>query len=481
MENSLAAAGSAITLVAYMLVLLGIGVWAARRAGGPEDDFLLGGRSLGPVVAGLAYAASTSSAWVLLGFTGFVAAVGVSALWMIPGILAGYAAVWFALGPWLHRASREGGHLTALDVIAAGAEGVMYRAIKIVAALMILFCFSFYIAAQFQGAGAALADVFGISGTMAVIIGAGVILAYTFLGGFWAVSITDTLQGLSIAAIATILPFAVLASAGGFDGVAAGLVNEAQSITAPFGANAGWSAVGFVFGVSAIGFGALGQPHLMTWVMAARDSKARLQGGAVAIGWGALVYAGMSVVALSARAIAEPGAALGESIVFDAAQELLPGIMPALVYAAILSAIMSTVDSQLLVASAAASHDMGLAKAAPGREVMITRVVIVALCVGAVLLTLFLPATIFGRVLFAWTALGAAFGPVIVARAVGRQMRPAVILAAMITGFALAVYFNQFADAGPGAWKERILPWVAGLAILFGLSRRASASKEASK
>ena len=478
MENSPAAAGSAATLIVYMLALLGIGIWASRRAGGSADDFLLGGRALGPVVAGLAYAASTSSAWVLLGFTGFVASVGVSALWMVPGILAGYAVVWFGLGPWLNRVSREEGHLTALDVIAAGAGGAMACAIKIVAAAMILFCFSFYIAAQFQGAGAALADVFGLNATSAVVIGAGVILAYTFLGGFWAVSLTDTLQGLSIAAIATILPFAVFGAAGGFEGIATGLEKEAASITATFGTHAGWSALGFFFGLSAIGFGALGQPHLLTWVMAARDAKARAQGGAVAIAWGALVYAGMAVIALGARAMAAPGAPLGETIVFDAAQQLLPGILPALVYAAILSAIMSTVDSQLLVASAAASHDMGLARAAPGGEVMITRAVIVALCIGAVLLTLYLPATIFGRVLFAWTALGAAFGPVVVARAMGRNLAPPVILTAMVLGFGLAVYFNQFADAGPGAWKERILPWLVGLALVFALSRQKENQKE---
>ena len=468
--------GSAITLIIYMLVLVGIGIWATRRASSSEEDFLLGGRSLGPVVSGLAYAASTSSAWVLLGFTGFVASVGVAALWMVPGILGGYVVVWLYLGPYLNRVSREEGHLTALDVIAAGANGGIRQGIKIVASAMIVFCFAFYIAAQFQGAGAALSDVFNINLELAVIAGAMVILAYTFLGGFWAVSLTDTLQGLSIAGVAVILPIATLNAAGGFEGVAAGLAQQPEQFTMTFGQYAGWTAAGFVLGVSGIGLGALGQPHLMTWVMAVRDRKARLQGAAVAITWGVLVYAGMSTIALSARALADPGAALGETIVFDAAQAYLPGILPALVYAAILSAIMSTVDSQLLVASAAASHDLGLAKAAPGREVMITRLVIIALCFAAVLLTLYLPATIFGRVLFAWTALGAAFGPIVVARAAGRIPSPMATLIAMIVGFSLAVYFNQFADAGAGSWKERILPWVAGLLIVFVFSKRAEKS-----
>lgn len=466
---------AALALGAYMLALVGIGLWASRRARS-NADFLLGGRALGPVVAGLAYAATTSSAWVLLGFTAFVANAGVSALWMVPGILAGYAAVWLWLGAWLNDAARAAGHLTALDVVAGGAAGALRAAIKIVAALMIVFCFAFYIAAQFDGAGAALAGVFGIGKTEAILLGATIILAYTFLGGFWAVSLTDTLQGLSILAVAIVLPFAAIHEAGGLAGVAAGLQHTNQSFRAPFGAYAGFAALGFVAGLAATGFGALGQPHLATWVMAARDRRARLQGAAVAIVWGALVYAGMAAIALSARAIAGPDALIGEGVLFEIAQGVLPGVLPGLVTAAILSAIMSTVDAQLLVASAAASHDLGLKRLAPGRDVLATRAVMVALSAAAVFVTLAVPASIFSRVLFAWTALGAAFGPSLVAMAAGRRPHPAAILAAMIGGFSLAVFFNQFAPSGPGQWKERILPWAAGLVVVFLFSRKSSVS-----
>lgn len=471
-EQIAAEPGTALTLIIYMIVLLAIGFWAQRRAS-TQEDFLLGGRSLGPIVAGLAYAASTSSAWVLLGFTGFVATTGIAALWMVPGIIGGYLAVWLWLGPYLNDVSRREGHLTALDVIANGANGPVKRLIKIFASVMIVFCFSFYIAAQFQGAGAAISDVFGISTEAAVVVGALVILAYTFLGGFWAVSVTDTLQGLSIALIAIIVPIAAFGAVGGVSGIGDGLADAGEVFISPFGTMVGWSIVGFIFGLWGIGVGALGQPHLLTWLMAVRDNKARLQGAAVATSWGVLVYTGMSVVALSARAMAEPGTAVGESILFDTARELLPGVLPALVYAAILSAIMSTVDSQLLVASAAVSHDLGVAKLAPGRDVLITRLVIFALCVGAVLLTLFAPTSIFDRVLFAWTALGAAFGPAIVARVMGRVPSGWAVLVAMIAGFCLAVLFNQVLDAGPGSWKERIIPWVVGLSILFLFSKKA--------
>lgn len=473
--DTLATSSTAVTLIIYMLALVGIGIWASRRASASEDDFLLGGRSLGPVVAGLAYGASASSAWVLLGFTGFVASVGVAAVWMIPGVVVGYACVWFWLGPWLNRVARENGYLTALDVIAADTKGSMRRAIKMTAAAMILVSFSSFIAVQFQGAGIALAGVFDLDLRLAIVAGALIIFAYTFLGGFWAVSITDTLQGLSILLIAVILPLAAIIDAGGVSGVVEGLSAQPASVTAPFGVYLGWSAVGFLFGLAALGIGSMGQPHLLTWVMAVRDRRARLQGGFVAVGWAALVFSSMSVVGLVARAAAEPGAALGEGIIFELAQDTLPGILPALLYAAILSAVMSTVDSQLLVASAAGSHDLGLARLAPGREVLVTRLIIVALCACAVLVALYLPASIFERATFAWTALGSAFGPIIVARLLGRRLHPGAALAAMIVAFVLTVSFSQFLDAGPGDWKERGLPWIVGLTIVFGFSKKGSA------
>ena len=472
--DTLTASGAAAVLIAYMLALLGIGVWASRRASASEGDFLLGGRTLGPVVAGLAYGASASSAWVLLGFTGFVATVGVSAIWMIPGIVIGYACVWFWLGPWLNAVSREKGYLTVLDVVAGDTKGPMRRAVKTVAAAMILFAFSFYIAVQFQGAGIAIADVFNLDLTAAVFVGALVILAYTLLGGFWAVSVTDTLQGLSILLIAIALPVAALVEAGGVAGLIDGLRGQPEQFIAPFGVNAGWSVVGFLFGMSALGFGAMGQPHLLTWVMAVRDKKARLQGGVVAVGWALLVFCSMAIVGLAARTAVGPGASIGEGVIFNLAQQTLPGLLPALVYAAILSAVMSTVDSQLLVAAAAGSHDLGLSKLAPGRDVLITRMMIAALCIWAVVLTLHMPASIFDRAIFAWTALGSAFGPTVIARMLGRRLDPFTILSAMIAAFALTIAFNQFFDAGPGNWKERGLPWIVGLAIVFAFSRRRS-------
>ena len=470
------------TLVVYKLVLIGIGLFAARF-NHDEADFFLGGRGLGPWVAGLSYAASTSSAWVLLGFSGFVYMVGVSALWMVPGILAGYVVVWLWFGPRLRSETAERGHVTASDFMAARAGGLA-GAIRALAGALVLFTFVFYIAAQFGAAAAAFETQFTLGRTESVLLGAGVILLYSLMGGFWAVSLTDTLQGAIMVLIAVLLPVLAVIAAGGPAGVAATLAaQEAPDYLDPFGGKAGFAFLGFALGIASIGLGTYGQPHLLARLMAVRDEDARRRGFVVAIVWALLVYAGMASMALAGRALL-PGLADGETLFYALAAGLLPAVLAGLVIAAILSAVMSTVDSLLIAAAAAAAHDMRLLSVFKGRAVLVSRIVMAVICALAVSLTLALPATVFDRVLFSWSALGAAFGPVVVARVAGVEPRGWAILAAIVSGFAATVLFYAFgqADAAalegiaatlarlaalPGDPFERIAPWLVPLILVF--------------
>ncbi|MEM7327663.1 MAG: sodium/proline symporter [Pseudomonadota bacterium] len=468
-----------ITLLIYSGVLFGIGFWAARRMKS-QEDFLLGGRSLGPWVAGLAYAASSSSAWVLLGFSGFVYVAGPSALWMVPGIIAGYAVVWLWSGPILQSSSRAANQLTLTEFLAQYASNDMAKWIRILASILIAICFSFYVAGQFQGAGIAINDLFATGFAPGVLIGALVILAYVFLGGFLAVSITDTIQGLLMAIVAIVLPAVALVEAGGFGGLGQAMAASSPAYGDVVGGRTGFAALGFVLGLSATGFGALGQPHLVAWIMATKDRSARIKGAMVAMTWAALVFAGMAILGLSGRAILGSDAA-PESVFFSLADNLLPGVMAGIVAAATLSAIMSTVDSQLLVAGGAVSHDLGLGRAFGGRQVLVSRLAILGVCVIAILLTFLAPSSIFQRILFAWVALGAAFGPIVVARTLGLKPSGAVVLSAMATGFGLAVAYEVgWIGSGPGAMWKTIGPWVGAFVAmsLVGLLGKSRLSHE---
>jgi len=467
-----------ITLIIYKVTLIGIGFWASRRTK-TEGDFFLGGRGLGPWVAGLSYAASTSSAWVLLGFSGFVFANGLSALWMVPGIWAGYAVVWLWFGPRLRAEADAHNYVTLTDFLTAKVDGPIKRLIAAAASAFILFCFVFYVAAQFDAAGRAFDTTFHIGVTESVVVGAAIILAYCLLGGFWAVSVTDTLQGAIMAIIAVGLPIVALVAAGGPSGVA-----QALSASAPegfldwSGGLGGFVFLGFVLGVWGVGVGALGQPHLLNRLMAVRDEASRRRGFIVAMSWAVAVYIGMATLALSGRAlVGDLGDA--ENIFYRMTGDLLPSVLGGVVLAAVLSAVMSTVDSILLAAAAAVAHDLGISKRWPKHDLLVARLVMTVIVILAVVITLAVPASIFGRVLFAWSALGAAFGPIVVARVAGVEPRGWAILAAMVSGFALTVFFNQAGawtggaiTSGPGQVFERVLPWVPALALVFGFRQK---------
>ena len=152
----------AITLIFYQVLLISIGIWASKKIKN-NTDFLLGGRQLGAWVAGLSYAASTSSAWVLLGFSGFVFSYGYSALWMMPGIWIGYIIMWLNLGPTIRIQSSKNQWVTPTDFISANIDSSKKKNIAILAAILITFCFIFYIAAQFDAAANAFSSNFDIS------------------------------------------------------------------------------------------------------------------------------------------------------------------------------------------------------------------------------------------------------------------------------------------------------------------------------
>ncbi|QDU80139.1 Sodium/proline symporter [Polystyrenella longa] len=472
-----------VTLIVYKVMLISVGVWASRRTK-TESDFFLAGQGLGPWTAGLSYAASTSSAWVLLGFTGFVYSKGLSALWMIPGVWGGYVAVWLFFGRRLREETAEMNHLTLTDYLTAQVSGPMRTLIAMTASVFVVFCFIFYIAAQFGAAAVAFESQFGLATNESVLIGAAVVLTYALLGGFWAVSVTDMLQGLLMAVVAISLPIAALFAAGGpfqlFSTLAESAPEGYLDIT---GGLSGFLLVGFVLGVWGVGIGAMGQPHLLARLMAVKDEAARMRGFAIALSWGVVVFIGMATLALSGRALVG-GDSNGESLFYQLADDLLPPVLAGIVIAAVLSAVMSTVDSILLSASAAVSHDMGMSRLFPDREVLVSRIVMFLIAAVAVWMTLTIESTIFARVLFAWSALGAAFGPIVVMRVLSFEPRGLSILIAMICGFGLTVFFNalgQIEPIGfnrlmtllvnwahlPGDPFERVVPWIAPLALLW--------------
>lgn len=462
-----------LTLLVYKFTLILIGLWASRRTH-DDSDFFLGGRKLGAWVAAMSASASSSSAWTLLGVSGAAYAWGLSAIWLFPATVSGFLINWLWVAPRMMEQSRRRDTLTLTEFIAGDRTHPLFSSVVKLSSVAIVFSFMFYIAAQFQAAGHAFAASFGLSTNASISIGVAIIVIYTLLGGFWAVSVTDTLQGLLMVGTAVVLPIIALISVGGFGPLLDGLARVSTTGEAElFGPWGGILGLAFVAGTLGIGLGYPGQPHVVNRFMALRDPRALARGKIIAISWAVLIYAGMITLGWCGRVLFEtiPD---GEQVFFQSANSLLPPVIAGIMIAAILSAIMSTADSQLLVAASSISWDWGLSSEKPDtgkqRGLWSTRVVVLLVSLVAMLLAMFAPAAIFSRVLFAWHAIGSAFGPLVILRLAGYEIDTRAILASIAAGFGLTVVIHFFPDA-PGDWIERLVPLAVAFSIAW-LGRR---------
>jgi len=460
-----------VTLVAYKLTLVAIGL-AARERNSDGADYFLGGRALGPVVAAVSASASSSSAWTLLGVSGFAYGAGVSAVWLFPACVGGFALNWYVLAPALRRHPGAAGALTVTEILAASGDGSGRKAINVLGSVAVLVFMTSYVASQFQGAGKTFAETFGLPTWQSLLIGAAIVVFYTLLGGFWAVSLTDTLQGLVMAATAVVLPVAALVAVGSPGRLLEGMAGAAPpGFADPFQGMGLAAGVGLALGLLGIGLGYPGQPHVVNRFMALRPGAGELRRARrIAMSWAVLVYTGMLLLGWAGRVLF-PDLADAEVVFITAANALCHPVLAGVMVAAVLSAIMSTADSQLLVAASAVTHDLPTRRATGTRLVGQSRAVVLGLASAAALAALAGPQEIFSPVLVAWGALGACFGPPLLALCFGWKLSPRRILVAMSAGLVLTILGAIYRSQVGGSWGaavERVLPFLVAGGICFG-------------
>ena len=306
----------AVSFALYSLAIIGVGIYSSRYARKSDEDYFLAGRSLGKWIAALSASASSESGWVTLGLVGLAFSSGVTAYWILPGCLLGFAFNWFVLAGKLSAKSRELGALTIPDFFAFRFRE-RFPILRCLSVLVIAVAMVLYVAAQFAAAGKSFnASFTGLEYWIGVLLGGAIVLAYTVSGGFRAVCWTDFLQGLLMVAALVIFPLYMLATQGGFSFVTDQLRQagpELLRFTPDVGAMA---LIGFLVGHTALGinFGYPGQPHVLIRFMALESKSDAWKAGIIAIVWGAFVYAGAVTVGLMARAMVQSGVEWGSSM-----------------------------------------------------------------------------------------------------------------------------------------------------------------------
>ena len=432
-----------IVFVLYMLAMIAIGYVTSRRTQSTEQ-FFLADRGVKAWVTAISSTASSESAWAVLGTVGLAYKEGLSAAWFLPGCLLGYAVNWFFLADRLRMSSRENNYLTIPDYL-EGRFNDKTNVLRFISVTIIFASMMAYVAAQFTAIGKTFDALFGIPYALSIPVGGGIVIFYTMMGGFLAVAWTDLVQGLLMAAGLVILSIAALYELGGLDGMVIEVNNVSPETLTLMGGKTLSIFLGSVVGLLGIGLGYPGQPHVLTRYMAAKDSSTIKKGVWIAVGWGILVYSSAILLGICGNALF-PVLDDPEQLFPKAAEMLLPLIITAIVLTGVMAAIMSTVSSQILVAASAISHDIYSKifnqNASQKKILFISRVALVVLGIGAMIVALTETRVIFWFVLFAWSGLGASFGPVILFSLYSKNVTKSGAIAGMITGFAITVIWK---------------------------------------
>jgi len=431
-----------VTFFVYLLLMLAIGLWAYRRTQ-DSSGYFLGGRRLGPVPAALSAGASDMSGWLLLGLPGFAFTSGLQALWLAGGLLAGTWLNWLLVAKRLRTYSFLANDSLTIPEYFANRFGDWKHLLQVASAGFVLLFFLFYTSSGLVAGGKLFETVFGLDYDLAVIVGTLFVVSYTLFGGFLAVSWTDVVQGLLMAAALLLVPVIAIQSDGGVGAVLATIEQKNPQLLTLLRDGAGEPLTLIaVVSLVAWGLGYFGQPHILARFAGIRGKAEVPLARRIAVGWSALTMGGAVLVGLAGIAFVENqlGGQLAdaETIFMVLVDALFHPVIAGILLAAILAAIMSTADSQLLVSSSALAEDLYRQLLRPtasqGEIVAVGRGAVVLLAVIALWLAFDPDSTVLGLVGYAWAGFGAAFGPVLLLSLYWPRMNWNGALAGVIVG-----------------------------------------------
>lgn len=458
-----------ITFGVYLVAVLFIGM-AAYFSTRNFDDYILGGRSLGPFVTALSAGASDMSGWLLMGLPGAIYASGLAEAWIAIGLTIGAYFNWLLVAGRLRVHTEYNNNALTLPEYFYHRFGAEGRAMKVIAATIILFFFTIYCASGVVAGARLFQSLFpDMTYTTALWLGAGATIAYTFIGGFLAVSWTDTVQATLMIFALLLTPVWVYLALGGADQMSAAIQTAATAAGKEYGSLlTGTTFLGIV-STAAWGLGYFGQPHILARFMAADNVKSLKSARRIGMTWmilclGGAVAVGYFGIAYYQANPAQVHAMQGnhERVFIALTTTLFNPWVAGVILSAILAAVMSTLSCQLLVCSSAITEDFykGFLRPKASQEelVWVGRIMVLAVAVIAIVIAGNPESRVLGLVAYAWAGFGAAFGPVVILSVFWKRMTAKGALAGMISGAVVVVL-----------WAEKVNPALkeAGLSTMY--------------
>ena len=433
-----------IGFIFYLTLILVIGILAAKKTHNLKD-YALGGNKLGPTVIAFSERASGESSWLILGLPGAALILGLFEIWTVLGCLSGIILSWIIIAKPLREQSEKHNVITLPDFFEKkfnDDSGI----IRLLSSLIITFFFTFYVSAQFAGAGKVLNVTFGISNFDGMMLGALIIIFYTLIGGFLAVAWTDFIQGIIMFSTLVILPLVAL-----FELNNAGYSFNID-LTTIYGGKSGYTAFIAVIGGLSWGLGYMGQPHLITRYMAIDKVENIAMSRKIAYSWAIPAFFGAMFIGLLGSSLIDNKLLFFNNTIISSidqltdpetlmpimAKSLLPSWLAGIFICGAIAAMMSTADSQLLVSSTVLTKDI-IKKYFKHKSSDIELLKISRICTIFVSIIAFYMAwksneLVFETVSYAWGGLGSSFGPTLVLTLWWKNIKKEGIIIGLIFG-----------------------------------------------
>ena len=483
----------AIVMFVYLAGMVVIGVFYSKKGNSSTSDFYLGGRRLGPLVSAMSAEASDMSSWLLMGLPGVAYFTGVAdAAWTAIGLALGTYFNWLLVAKRLRVYSEEIGAITVPGFFSKRFKDDN-NILSCIAAIIIIIFFIPYTASGFAAIGKLFNSLFGFDYMTCMLIGAAVIIIYTLLGGFLAVSTTDLIQSIVMTiALFVILGFGV-SIAGGWSSVSsvASSVEGYTSLTSLANVATGESSsYGFITIVSTLawGLGYFGMPHILLRFMGAKNPKQIKTSRRIASIWVVISMGIAIVIGIVGFAVSKAGgietftsSSAAESVVVKIADVLsnhgvLAVIIAGLVLSGILASTMSTSDSQLLTASSSISEDLLCSvfklKLSTKATMWVARISVIVIAIVAVIFARDPNSSVFQIVSFAWAGFGATFAPVMLCALFWKRCNKWGALAGMISGAIVIFLWKYLVRPIGGAWNiyELLPAFIVALIFIIVIS-----------
>ncbi|MBR1815791.1 MAG: sodium/proline symporter PutP [Lachnospiraceae bacterium] len=473
-----------LAFVLYMGLMMFIGISNVKKNKN-ADDYFLGGRSLNGWVAALSAQASDMSGWLLMGLPGGIYAFGTNQAWIAVGLFIGTVLNWIFVSGRLRRYTIKAGNSLTIPEYLSNRFGDKKKVLMAISAIVILIFFLVYTASAFASGGKLFSSIVNIDYHTALLIGAIVILAYTFLGGFLAVCMTDFVQGMmmlvGILAV-PIIAVAILGTGNIIPNLIDSGVGDASDYLNIFVENGKPITAVSIASQLAWGLGYCGMPHILVRFMAIKDEKELSKSRKVAIVWVLLSLVVACVIGVVGRAYLYPDVLSNEGAAYEKVYiEMIMKIftkdsnlpfLGGILLCGILAAIMSTADSQLLVSSSSISEDLFKGVFFKNMKektvLLIARVSVLVIAVIAFAIAWNPDSSIMGLVSDAWAGLGAAFGPTILMSLYWKRINLPGAAAGMISGAATVILWDYIKLIDMDGAKVTLSTYTGAYSLLIG-------------